>query len=444
MGTLAIRLQRTLTFWRAAGTAGLLRLALRKGHAVFHGQPLLNPLPADGEADAHEPPSPKPQNVFALREQHFPNLRPFKAYRVPGDGRRRVTVVTDSISKGSLFGGVGTALILGVQLANRLDATLRVLTRTEAAPPENVAHVLAVYGMALAHEPQFAFASVHEPQHEVELLAGELFLTTSWWTTAATLGAVPPSDILYLLQEDERMFYPFGDERLMCERVLARTDIRFAVNTELLYRHLTNTGLPNIAECGMWFEPAFPQAVFRPTVRPAGSKLRFFFYARPGNARNLFFLGAEAIHRAMERGILDPDEWDICWVGKHIPALELPGGVQAQRLEELDWADYAAFIGGVDLALSLMYTPHPSYPPLDVAASGGVVVTNRHGSKQDLSGYCRNILCVECDVDELVEGLRRGVALASSPQRQSNFAQAGLNRSWDAAFGPIVDSVVGR
>ncbi len=44
----------------------------------------------------------------------------------------------------------------------------------------------------------------------VPVFEGDLFLTTSWWTTEAIRCAVNPWQIIYLLQEDERMFYPRG------------------------------------------------------------------------------------------------------------------------------------------------------------------------------------------------------------------------------------------
>ena len=39
---------------------------------------------------------------------------------------------------------------------------------------------------------------------------GDLFVTTSWWTTWATRASVDPASIIYLVQEDERRFYPGG------------------------------------------------------------------------------------------------------------------------------------------------------------------------------------------------------------------------------------------
>jgi hypothetical protein len=48
------------------------------------------------------------------------------------------------------------------------------------------------------------------------------------------------------------MFYPFGDDRVHCERVLSNQDVRFVVNTRLLYDHLIASGLDNLKHNGNW------------------------------------------------------------------------------------------------------------------------------------------------------------------------------------------------
>jgi hypothetical protein len=118
-------------------------------------------------------------------------------------------------------------------------------------------------------------------------------------------------------------------------------------------------------------------------------------------------------------------------VGKDIPNVTFGDGYVPQRCEGLEWKAYADLVGTVDLGLSLMYTPHPSYPPLDLAASGAVVVTNKFGNKQDLSNYSRNIICAELDTGALVEALRIGVALAEDKQaRRRNFSANALGTDW--------------
>ena len=121
-------------------------------------------------------------------------------------------------------------------------------------------------------------------------------------------------------------------------------------------------------------------------------KQNFFFYARPNNDRNLYWRGLEVINAAMREGVLAPDQWNFHFVGRELPDMELPGGVRPTVWARLPWSEYAELVSRMDLGLCLMDTPHPSYPPLDLAASGAVVVTNTHGSKKSLEQWSRNII----------------------------------------------------
>jgi hypothetical protein len=90
-----------------------------------------------------------------------------------------------------------------------------------------------------------------------------------------------------------------------------------------------------------------------------------------------------------------------------------------------------------------MSTPHPSYPPLDLAASGGVVVTSRYGRKQDLSALSPNIICADPSVAGLLDGLRAGVAVVTDAQQRARNAAAGtIARDWEMAFAPVLDRLV--
>jgi hypothetical protein len=87
-----------------------------------------------------------------------------------------------------------------------------------------------------------------------------------------------------------------------------------------------------------------------------------------------------------------------------------------------------------------MYTPHPSYPPLDLAASGAVVVTNRFGNKTSLSRYCGNILAADLTVPALLQALREAIALADDDaERQRRFEQRGLQTDWAQSLASVVE-----
>ena len=132
-------------------------------------------------------------------------------------------------------------------------------------------------------------------------------------------------------------------------------------------------------------------------------------------------------------------------VGKDIPKLRFDNGrYTAKRLENLSWTEYAELAGNTDLALCLMYTPHPSYPPFDLAASGAVVVTNRFNNKQDLSGYSKNILCGDLQLESMLAAMASGVALATdATQRTSNYQSNLLGTDWKASFADVVQRFEG-
>lgn len=426
-------LEKALRYRRVHGTRKLIvdsiaRLRARtNGHAPYGALSL--PAVETGWVNARE-----------LVRAHHSATFPLRLFTVPNGGSPRVSLVTDSINRGSLYGGVGTAMILASVIAESRGARLRIVTRTERAAAAGLEGVLKAYGLELSREIEFAHAPCYDSGYDLDTFDGELFITTSWWTTASTLASVSADSVLYLLQEDERMFYPYGDEHLRCSKVLQDPSVRCVINTRLLYDHLVGSGLSHLTSSAMWFEPAFPPSLFHPRPRDDSRKRTIMLYARPNNSRNLFLFGLDLIETAITRGILDLEAWDIVLVGKEIPKIRFDdGGYSPKRLEYLPWADYAELVGRVDLGICLMYTPHPSYPPLDLAASGAVVVTNRCGLKQNLDAYSTNIVCGDLEMSSMLTALAEGIRLASSPEeREANYRASALGRDWQAAFAEVV------
>lgn len=422
------RLRKALLFLRNYGLAAFIQ-RLRAEYYLRFSKPT-----APAQPD-------KPQEVRQVLKHRFAAITPIQVFTTPASPSRRLNLVTDSISAGSLFGGVGTAIILSALLAKKWDCELRVITRTQGPTRNNFFQVLNANRIPVPSQVDFTFSYHLDPKSEVPINDGDLFLTTSWWTTSSVIQTMGCNKVLYLLQEDERAFYPFGDDHLRCAEIISNPNLTFIINTPILYEYLVKEGFSNIAKRGLWFQPAWPDWLFYAPQQKINEQKHFFYYARPNNIRNLFYRGLEAIDLAVSKGILATNDWVFHFVGKDIPDISL-GKANITRHQNLNWSEYAELVRNMDLGLSLMYTPHPSYPPLDLAASGAVVVTNKFGPKQNLDNYCRNIICSDIDVKSLVENIEKGVEITSNPKiRHENYQNNGIIRDWDISFKDILEKL---
>ena len=84
----------------------------------------------------------------------------------------------------------------------------------------------------------------------------------------------------------------------------------------------------------------------------------------------------------------------------------------SQLLPRQGLGEYAATLKAHDVGLSLMYTPHPSLVPLEMASAGLMTVTNTYANKtaERLQTISPNLIAVDATVPALIEGLRQAVA----------------------------------
>ncbi len=386
--------------------------------------------------------SEQPHSVSEVICHAHGTLQPLSVFRSPDRGRTAcLNFVTDALGT-SLLGGVGTALILVSQYAVRKNMMLRIITRQEKANPRDYYDFMAL--MHEAHPKKVVFWSdcgrddTGRHAHPLEISDSDEFLTTSWWTTAAVSAADTGCKTFYIIQETEDFFYPYGDMRLWCSWQMNSPDVRYIVNSHWLWDYF-KVKYPAICAHGTYFEPAFPRFLYRPQTPDAGGKHKLFFYARPNHPRNLYYTGLKVLDEAILRGIIDPDQWDICIGGDACDNIVFAGGVKPEHPGRMTWSEYARFLGKVDLTFSLMYTPHPSYPPLDSLASGCVCVTNSFENKTDCA-FGNNIIFRELSLDALCDGLREGVKLAlDTPARRRNFEELSLPSDWSETLKDTLD-----
>jgi glycosyltransferase involved in cell wall biosynthesis len=341
-----------------------------------------------------------------------------------------VTVLVPTLNPTEIYAGIATALDIGAGLAARGHLVRFVATDLPIASAE-ASHQFVAARLPPGTAPANARFSLlcGRLQPSLSFHPDECFLATAWWT-AHLVEALRPAGFrrpgfLYLLQDYEPNFYAWGPEFADAEASY-RLDFRPLFNTATLRDYFAALGFGFATQDAPCFAPSIDIPLFAKGKRPpAPARRRLAVYGRPAVARNMFPLAVEGIERFLQQTGLVPSQIEILSVGMPHDHVALPGGHQITCLGKLPLEDYPDWLLTVDAGLSLMLSPHPSHPPLEMAAAGVRVVTNRFATK-DLSRLTPAILSVDTTPQSVADGLARAWALGPASDADRHFDLAPL------------------
>ena len=170
------------------------------------------------------------------------------------------------------------------------------------------------------------------------------------------------------------------------------------------------------------------------------TRRRLLFYARPEphGTRNMFELGLLALRTAVARGIFDSD-WDLFGIGSvdgPDRLLRLSADRSLELLSKRGQGDYAEVLASHDVGLSLMYTPHPSLVPIEMASAGMVTVTNSYETKtpEAMAEISPNLITAPADLEGIVAALREAVARSDDFASRRTGAEVEWSSDWNRSF----------
>ncbi len=421
--------------------AGLLarvgRRALQQPHAFFAELDgyLRRRGEAPGGAGSLRPPGELP-SIAPLNVRLDPSLPP------------RLNVLLPGLSLRAMSGGPNTAANLTYRMA-AAGVPVRYVSTDVPKDPDD-APLLAHFA---------ALAQVQERPAHVELACGadrgrqlvlgerDVFFATAWWTAQMAARIVPRAPqrrFFYLVQEFEPGLYPLSTEYALALETYGM-EIEPIVCSQLLLEHLIEQRIGHFDRGALVFEPALDRSRFFVEPRSPGRKRRLLFYGRPNAPRNLWDLGLAVLARAVREGLLTADGWEIWSMGEPVPDVDLGSGVVMRGQPWLDYDQYAALLRSADIGLSLMLSPHPSYPPLEMAAAGVPCVTTSFGPKtpERLAAICGNVVAAAPALDPLVGALREAMARSPAASREAA-ARVAWPSSWSQAFDAVLPELLRR
>ncbi len=370
----------------------------------------------------------------------------------------RVNILLPAVDLAGFFAGYLSIYNLANKLGQRgLRARIVTTEHSYVGLPEDwKAQIERKSGL----EGLFERIEIRFPRDEgrpLDVNPGDRFVASTWWTAHLAHGALSRLErdrFLYLIQDYEPIFHPMGSSYALAEQSYEFPHVAL-FSTELLREFFRAHGIGVFAngdEAGTSASTSFQNAI-TPVDPPSADQLRaragrrLLFYARLEDytPRNLFNLGVIALTELLAEGLFS-DEWEFFGVGTVGGADRVKLGPRAvlELLPRQSETRYGDMLRKHDLGLSLMYSPHPSLVPLEMASAGMLVVTNTYENKTPaaLAEISQNLVAIEPTVEGIKRGLRDAVGRLDDVEARARGAKVNWSTDWETSFdSQVMDRV---
>jgi O-antigen biosynthesis protein len=315
----------------------------------------------------------------------------------------RINIIIPSINEEHIYGGIYTALKFYDELSSFYE--FRRIIITDFNPAHNRLSDFPGYTYTLSSDDSSSNLQIislaGNSEQPLEVSRNDIFIATIWYTADLAQKLIrwqeeffgyPNRVFIYFIQDYEPGFYPFSSQYVLAKNTYEHTASTIAIyNTNLLKQYFNN--YLNIQFSYEYvFEPIMNVTLQHFLLKYGGSKKRkkILIYGRPSTPRNAFGLIIESLI-LWEQYYTRAAEWELFSAGESHEDIEIGTHAKLIALGKLSLDEYAKVLGESFIGLSLMLSPHPSYPPLEMSHFGMWVLTNSYENK-DLSYFHENII----------------------------------------------------
>jgi len=277
----------------------------------------------------------------------------------------------------------------------------------------------------------------------------DVFIASTWWTAHIANNSIKQmgtQGFVYLIQEYEPLTFPHGAYYALANETY---DFQHTAvfSTEFLRNFFKDQSLGvyrNGVSEGDRLSVSFQNAIlkFMPHADEMDGRKRkkLLFYARPEThaSRNMFEVGILALQKLANSGVDTVANMDFYGMGTvgEFNRVKITNNKTMTLLPKMSLGEYQNSMNGFDLGLSLMYTPHPSLVPLEMAAAGMLVVTNTYLNKteESLKEISSNIYAAKPNVDSIFEKLNFAIGNLNNYGERINGSKVNWSSDWDETF----------
>lgn len=314
--------------------------------------------------------------------------------RESGVNEIRLNLIIPALSQRHVFGGIATALdFFKTLLPENFDA--RIIITDESCFSHSDNNDYAGWNIVNLNDSdlrgRLIVCAGDRYGKSIAVRRKDIFIATAWWTAIAAQKLIEQKRIfyesnklqstekfIYLIQDYEPGFYSWSSRYSLAESSYHLPSILPVFNTNILKDFFVLNGYD--VSGGFVFEPVLNSSL-RSTLPLSGSMREkiVLVYGRPSVNRNAFEILVMSLRHAVSS--CDLSQWKFYSAGESHDDVDLGKGLKLTSLGKLSLESYSELLKKSYAAISLMISPHPSYPPIEMAAFGLKVITNTYSNK---------------------------------------------------------------
>lgn len=363
----------------------------------------------------------RPVSFYSKTEEVVP------AYGVKESSQRlRFNLVIPTIRPQETYGGISTAIKVFKAISAHMpsDVDFRIIVTQSEIDMEASRYFpdyVVISGDTVPVEMHRSIVNVQgkRVRKKLGIRSSDVFMTTAWWTDkyAEKILALQETFFsrslphLYFIQDYEVGFYPWSTRFALAESTYKlKTDSIALINSEELAGFMRSRGLQNE---GYVVRYSMNETLKSSMVSVPKERV-LVFYGRPSAPRNCFELICMALSAWQSRNPQDAARWKIVSAGEAFDPDAAKPASNVEVLGKLSLSEYANLLSRASVGISLMVSPHPSYPPMEMASAGLITVTNDFENKMMESRHDNFISLENLNVENLTDAIDEAVKRAET------------------------------
>lgn len=336
------------------------------------------------------------------------------------DESLRITLVVPSFEADFVYGGLSTALKIFQTIVGAVNAEARILVLNGRYS------VRSTYKLdGFDYNGKNKNLLFYEDNSSLSIGENDFFIGTFWTTAYALMPLLQKQveyfklddrKLIYLIQDFEPGFYPWSSEYVLADSTYKNhlENILAVFNAKSLYTYFKDNHYDFGDELAFSPQLNVELAKYLPK-KPTKRQKQILIYGRPRVERNAFEIIRAGISEWSET-YKNSKEWEIVSLGAEFDDIKLQNNIIKSN-GKVTLSEYAKYMSESYVGISLMISPHPSYPPLEMSTFGVKTITNSFANK-DLSSFNDNIYSIDvCTPEEISRQL---TAICKEYEKDSN------------------------